>query len=151
MNLKNPRTRYLIVGVAVLLLVGFGVFCFLHFSAEPVITGDLPREEWPKVQVAVRHARLQRVMGALRNWRWQKLPNLLADCVGRPIVRSESFSSDCILVEARDKKGRSAICYFLVRRGNNWVVVSEMWQGPSNSPPIFSPSNANQGKQNVYE
>jgi hypothetical protein len=44
MNLKNHRAKYWLVALTVL-LVGIGAFCFLHFSNEPVITGDRASEE----------------------------------------------------------------------------------------------------------
>ncbi len=147
MNWKNQWTRFWVAGLAVL-LVGMVVFCLLHFSGGSVITGNLPREEWPKVQAAVRDWRLQKATKALRSGKWRQLPALLADCLGRPIVRSVAFSNHEIMVVTRgkEKDGRGN-CYFLSKKGRNWTLEGEMSTGPSTvlspQPSSLKASQAN--------
>ena len=51
MNLKNQQWRYWLPGPAAL-LVGIVVFYFGYIPVEPVITGDVAREEWPQFRAA---------------------------------------------------------------------------------------------------
>src|SRR5947208_1922228 len=113
MNLKNPRARYWVAGLAVL-LAGVVVFSLLHFSGESVNIGNVPREELPKIQVRVQHWRLKKVIGALQTWEWRKLPGLIADCFGRSVAEVRLFRPDNIwAVTKRKNMDSHATCYFL--------------------------------------
>jgi hypothetical protein len=106
-------------------VVGIVVFRLLHFWAESVIIRNVPREEWPKIQVAVRHAQMQKLMGALRTWELKQLPILSTDCLVHPVVGIYGsriiFSSDEIIAVT----GKKEIGYLLKKNGPNWNVVSE--------------------------
>jgi|SRR4051812_15545460 hypothetical protein len=140
MHLKSHRTKFWIIGGAVLLLAGIVVFCFLHSSVEPVITHGVDKEELPKIQAGVRHFRAQKIMGAFRNRNWQKLPKLLADCLGRPVAEVRLLAGDKDLVVTRGKQGGHTICYYLVRSGPGWTVRGEM----SPVPGTFLPGELHQ-------
>src|SRR3954466_4620767 len=95
MNLKNHRAKYWLVALAVL-LVGIGAFCFLHFSNEPVVTGDLASEELARFEAAVRHWHVIKFKSALRKRKWQELPALAVGCLRRP-------SLEVLAVDSSDK------------------------------------------------
>jgi hypothetical protein len=139
MNLKNPRARYWVAGLVVL-LVGIAVLGFLHFSHEPVITGNVATEEWPKVRAAVRRFRVQKVMGALRTWKCRKVPALAADCVAGPVVQARHLGADEFLVVTRGKK--IEISYLLRKWGGSWSVIGEQERSPI-FPPVPPGLNPN--------
>jgi hypothetical protein len=109
----------------------------LHFSFEPIVTPGIAAEDLPKIRAAIGHARLKKAMGALRILKWQTLPTLLADCLGRPVVAGTmACSSTNILVATRGKKGSPALCYFLQKSGMTWTVTGEGALAPGNLFPI---------------
>jgi hypothetical protein len=124
MNLKNQRARYLVAGPAVL-LVGIVVFWLVQFPVQPIVTGDLAREEVQKIQAAVRHYRMQLFMKALRAKQWRALPGLLSVALGHPVGEVQVlYLNDKIktTVLAKGKEGNGDP-YFVVKSGTHWTVV----------------------------
>ena len=124
MNLKNQRARYWVAGLAVL-LVGMVVFFFLQFPVQPIVNGELPRKELPKIVAAVRHYRMQLFMEALRAKQWQKLPALLSVAVGHPVAEVQAYANNKNWVVTWGKKGSDIPCYFVMNNGTNWAVQIE--------------------------
>jgi hypothetical protein len=140
MNLKNQRTKYWLIDVAVLLMAGIVLFCFHHRSVEPVIIPGIDKDELPKVRAAIRNARVQRLMGALRSRKWRRLPTLAADFlrhpitgVGGPTVKTGShFSDDEIYVVTKGDNGPYSF-WVLTKSGTNWTPRVEF---PLRPPPF---------------
>jgi hypothetical protein len=145
MNFKNQRRRYWLTGLAVL-LAGIFVFCLLHFSYELAAIPSIAAEDLPKIQAAVRHACLRKIVGPLITLRWQKLPRLLADWLGRPIVGGMAFKNDYILVVTINKKAGTEGGYYLEKSETGWKVVAEVSPVPLSSARLMPLINANQGK-----
>jgi hypothetical protein len=137
MNSKNQWWRYCVIGAALLLVVGIGAFCFLHFSNEPVITGDLASEELARFEAAVRHWQVIKFKSALRKRKWQKLPTLAVDCLRRPsleVLVVDSSDKNQYLVKAKGRKGTPANSYLFVKSGTNWMLRAEATAKPSQTP-----------------
>jgi hypothetical protein len=136
MNFKNHRTRYWLAGLAVL-LVGMLVFFLVLFPVQPIVNGELPRKELPKVVAAVRHYRMQLFMEALRAKQWRKLPALLSVALGHPVAEVQAYPNTKNWVVTWGKKGSDIPCYFVMNNGTNWAVqIESTLISPTLRPPV---------------
>ena len=136
MSLKSHRTSYCLAGLAIL-LVGMLVFIFLLFPVQPIVNGELPRKELPKVVAAVQHYRMQLFMEALRAKQWRKLPALLSVALGHPVAEVQAYPNTKNWVVTWGKKGSDIPCYFVMNNGTNWAVqIESTLISPTLRPPV---------------